>query len=260
MSWTTGCLSWNCRVEPKSGERRPGLKYDALTPEDIAGCLDGREIEDLKDGDELVFPDAATPWCLVGRRATVTYRNGEVKEGTITHYGVPDYAENLDPEYITENRLEGDFGHHTIKLDELSAGDVYFNASGVLSQYADADHLDGMYTHGPTRMALQLIATGVSQEEGARAEKSIGHRYRRQLRTREQGNDLHLVHSCGTVSVDFEGAVEYFKHFNDEGAIDYFKAFSDDATDLPGSWDMGGGRGVCFITGEQITLWIRQHR
>jgi hypothetical protein len=159
-----------------------------------------------------VFPDALTPWCLVGRRATVTYRNGEVKEGTITNYGVPDYAEKKPD--LDDPRCVGAFGHHTITFDgELSTDDVYFNEEGVLSQNADSK----LYEYEQPR-----------------------------LRIRKQGNDSHLVHSCGTVSVDFEGAVDYFKHFDDEREFE--------------SWDVGGrDRGVCVITGEHNILRIRHH-
>ena len=86
---STGCLSWHCRVEPKAGDRIPGMKYDTLMPEDIELYLNGRSWEDLKAGDEIAFPEpdgsAITPESLVGRRITLTQKNIEY-EGTIESF------------------------------------------------------------------------------------------------------------------------------------------------------------------------------
>jgi hypothetical protein len=71
ISLFAGCLSWHCRVEPKVGDRIPGMKYDTLTPKDVEPYLNGRFWEDLKVGDEIAFPtepdgSAPTAESLVG--------------------------------------------------------------------------------------------------------------------------------------------------------------------------------------------------
>ena len=83
---SAGCLSWHYRVEPKVGDRIPGMKYDTLMPEDIEPYLNGRSWEDLKVGDEIAFPepdDTITPESLVGRRIKVRWTKKTVHEGTI---------------------------------------------------------------------------------------------------------------------------------------------------------------------------------
>ena len=77
-------------MEPKVGDRIPGIKYDTLMPEDIEPYLNGRSWEDLKVGDEIAFPDTEpddtlTPESLVGRRVTVT-EGGKDYEGIIESF------------------------------------------------------------------------------------------------------------------------------------------------------------------------------
>ena len=44
-------------MEPKVGNRIPGMTYDTLMPEDIEPYLNGRSWKDLKVGDEFAFPE-----------------------------------------------------------------------------------------------------------------------------------------------------------------------------------------------------------
>jgi hypothetical protein len=85
-----GCLSWHCRVEPKAGDRIPGIKYNTLTREDIEPYLNGRSYEDLKTGDEIVFPEpdrsAPTGESLVGLAFTYTSEYGSKNELTFTSF------------------------------------------------------------------------------------------------------------------------------------------------------------------------------
>ena len=43
-------------MEPKVGDRIPGMQYDTLMPKDIEPYLNGRSWENLKVGDEIAFP------------------------------------------------------------------------------------------------------------------------------------------------------------------------------------------------------------
>jgi hypothetical protein len=63
------------------------MKYDTIMPEDIEPYINGRSWEDLKVGDEIVFPeldDTLTPESLVGRRVTATAKRKD--EGTIKSF------------------------------------------------------------------------------------------------------------------------------------------------------------------------------
>ena len=76
-------------MEPKVGDRIPGLKYDILMPKDIEPYLNGRSWEDLKVGDEIAFPEpdgsAPTGESLVG--LTLTYElYGYEEESTFTSF------------------------------------------------------------------------------------------------------------------------------------------------------------------------------
>ena len=70
-----GCLSWHCQVEPKTGDRIPGIEY-TLMPKDIEPYLNGRSYKDLKAGDEIAFPELIVPESLVGRRFTAVDSDG----------------------------------------------------------------------------------------------------------------------------------------------------------------------------------------
>ena len=82
-------------MEPKAGDRIPGMKYDTLMPKDIKPYLGGRSWENLKVGDEIAFPEldgsTITPESLVGRRITV---KTESWGGTLENEGT---IESFDP-------------------------------------------------------------------------------------------------------------------------------------------------------------------
>ena len=114
ISLFAGCLTWHCHVEPKVGERKSGMKYDSLTPEDIEPYLNGRSYEGLKVGDEIAFPepdDTITPESLVGLRMAATC-NDVVYEGTFDGFD----ASTGKHEFIFDN---GEKQSWDIKGDEV---------------------------------------------------------------------------------------------------------------------------------------------
>jgi hypothetical protein len=124
-------------VEPKVGDRIPGMQYDTLMPKDIEPYLNGRSWEDLKVGDEIAFPEpdgrAPTGESLVG--LTLTYENyrGE-QESTFTSFDAKtgmhafQHLQNGSAVYASIHLQNGSAQFEKIKFE---GSDAYF-ASGLM--------------------------------------------------------------------------------------------------------------------------------
>ena len=136
ISLFAGCLTWHCRVEPKVGDRIPGMKYDTLMPEDIKPYLNnGRSWKDLKVGDEIAFPEpdgsAPTAESLVGLSFTYEDEYQDEEESMFKSFDAKTGMHAFE---------DGDAGHTVINLQNGSAqfkkikfegSDAYF-ASGLM--------------------------------------------------------------------------------------------------------------------------------
>ena len=120
-------------MEPKAGDRIPGMKYDTLMPKDIEPYLNGRSYKDLKAGDEIAFPELIVPESLVGRRFTAVDSDGNKFEGIIDGFD-PSTREHA---VVFDNGVTGSWD---IKGDELresypefvfEGADAYFDGRGV---------------------------------------------------------------------------------------------------------------------------------
>ena len=115
-------------MEPKVGDRIPGMKYDALMTEYIEPYLNGRSLEDLKVGDEIAFPgkdDTITPESLVNLRFTIKDKDEDeepwVIEGTI---------ESFDPST----------GRHEVAFDD---GDKKYSYDFKDEEFAEGVVIEG---------------------------------------------------------------------------------------------------------------------
>ena len=95
-------------MEPKVGDRIPGMKYDTLLPEDIEPYLNGRSWEGLKVGDEIAFPEpdgsAPTGESLVGLTCYFhSPRNfSETKEATFISFDANTGMHTMSAQWLEE--------------------------------------------------------------------------------------------------------------------------------------------------------------
>ena len=134
----TGCLSWNCRVEPKAGDRIPGMKYDTLMPKDIEPYLGGRAWKDLKVGDEIAFPEfdsAPTAESLVGLTFCYQPPSNEKKEGTFISFDANTGIHMVSMEGKTKKLPLRKLPDKAVRLQRkftFEGSDAYFAADKML--------------------------------------------------------------------------------------------------------------------------------
>ena len=136
------CLGWHCRVEPKAGDRIPGMKYDTLVPEDIEPDLNGRSKEDLKVGDEISFgerDEVITPESLVGLRVKATNK-GTSFAGTLRSFD----SSTGEHECVFDNEVKQ---FVDILGDKVRMGDKVWTRSECYSEPFEFEGAEAYCTH-----------------------------------------------------------------------------------------------------------------
>ena len=133
-------------MEPKVGDRIPGMKYDTLMPQDIEPYLNGRSWEDLKVGDEIAFPEpdsGPTGESLVG--LTLCFQQGpdEPKmEGVFISFDANTKMHMVSLGKETAEFELGKLPDETKSMFTFEGSDAYFDA------YFDAEMMQGLCTIG----------------------------------------------------------------------------------------------------------------
>ena len=118
-------------MEPKVGDRIPGMKYDTLMPKDIEPYLNGRSWEDLKVGDEIAFPEpdsGPTGESLVGLTFYIQQGPDEKVEMTCTSFNAETGMHAIEgaPQPIDLRRYVREMPDQKKSMLTFEGSDAYF--------------------------------------------------------------------------------------------------------------------------------------